>query len=198
VIGKPAFTSYHINLIRDLRERETKSALRQRMSAIIGLGCFGFFIISLLYSGLTIMQMERVLKSERDKLEHLKLEYRKYKSTNLIVDKADIELLSGLQGKGIFWTKKLSAIAKHLPDSYSITAINYTGDELKVTGSGFSNPQQDQLQILDKYMNELRADKSFSDVFKLVYLNSAVRQDKEGQVKIAFSFSAFTSKGKRK
>ena len=46
MIAKSGLNLYRLNLIRDLREREIKSDRRNRLSVILGLGCFGFFILS--------------------------------------------------------------------------------------------------------------------------------------------------------
>lgn len=188
---KQGTSLYRINLIRELRERELKSERRRRLTLILGIGCFGFFIMSILYSGLTMWQMERVLDVESDKLNRLHVEYQKYTAAKLIVDKSDLELLNELQGKGMFWTKKLVAMAKHLPDNYTITGFSYLNNELKVSGHGQSTHQQDQLLILDGYLNDLRADTTFSSLFKKLQLNAADRKGEGGRV--AFEFSAYTA-----
>lgn len=184
---------YRINLIRDLREREFRTERKRRLAVILGLGCFGFFLLSLVYSGLTIWQMESILGNEREKVNRLQQEYQKYAAARLIVDKSDVELLSGLQGRGIFWTRKLAAMAKHLPDNYWITDFKYDGGEFRVAGYGLSGPRQDHLLVLDEYMNRLRADTSFADVFPRVFLNYAERQDAGGRV--SFNFSAVSGRG---
>jgi Tfp pilus assembly protein PilN len=183
---------YRINLIRDLREQELRQERKRRMAMIVGLGCFGFFLISVLYSSLTIWQMEDVLKRERQKVDHLKQEYQKYTATRLIVDKSDLELLNGLQGKGIFWTKKLAAVAKYLPDNYWITQFSYGAEHLKVTGFGSVGPQQDQLLVMNAYLDKLRADTTFSDAFKAVQLISVDRIGEAGAGRCAFEFTADT------
>lgn len=187
MIAKSGPALYRLNLIRDLREREYRIERQKRLAVILGAGCFGFFLISLVYSGLTMWQMERVLTSEEDKVNRLQQEYKKYTATRLIVDKSDIELLDGLQGKGIFWTRKLAAMAKHLPDNYWITGFKYASGELRVSGFGNTTSKQDQLLILDLYIRELRADTSFSDVFPTVFLNIADRRDESGRVSFEFS-----------
>lgn len=192
---KPGANFYRLNLIRELREREIKTERRQRLSVILSLGCFGFFILSVLYSGLTIMQMEKILTLEEDKVRRLQQEYQKYKAARLIVDKSDIELLNDLSGKGIFWTKKLASLAKHLPENYWITSFRYVDHTLNIQGGGLANPKQDQLLILDRYLDRLRSDTTFSDTFTKIQLNLAERVD-DG-AKIAFSFSAFTPKWKK-
>lgn len=189
--AKQGTSLYRINLIRELRERELKSERRHRLTLILAFGCFGFFLLSVLYSGLTMWQMERVLEVENDKLNRLREEYKKYTAARLIVDKSDLELLNELQGKGVFWTKKLVALAKHLPDNYTITGFSYLNNELKVAGHGQSTQQQDQLLILDGYLNHLRADTTFSNIFKRLQLNAAERKGEGGRV--AFEFSAYTA-----
>jgi len=183
---------YKINLIRDLREREKKKEERTRLALILGLGCFGFFLLSVIYSSLTIWQMEKVLTHESTQVVRLKQEYQKYKATRLIIDKTDIELLDGLKSKGFLWTKKLAALANHLPDNCSITSFSYEREMLHVTGYGFVNPKQDQLLILDDYLNKLRADTTFSDTFTKLQLNSADRKEEGGRFGFDFSATAKT------
>ncbi|MDQ3001792.1 MAG: PilN domain-containing protein [Fibrobacterota bacterium] len=188
MIANVGSSLYRINLIRDLREKEMKSEKRRRLTGILSLGCFGFFLLSLMYSTLTIWQMERVLKFEEEKLVRLNQEYQKYKSSRLIVDKKDVELLSGLQGRGVFWTKKLAAMAKHLPENYWITRFAYQNGKFIVSGFGYASNQQNQLLILDKYLNDLRKDPDFTDIFNVVQLEFAERKQETGHV--AFQFAA--------
>lgn len=192
--AKSGAALYRLNLIRATREREKKAERRRRLAFILGTGCFGFFAISLMYSTLTIWQMENVLTLEKDKVSRLQQEYKKYTATKLIVDKADIELLGSLQVNGIFWTKKLASMANHLPENYWITNFGFFNNELKVSGFGFANPQQEQLLVLDDYLNHLKKDTTFADTFTKLKLNFAQRSGESGR--IAFEFSAYTAKWK--
>lgn len=185
---------YSINLIRDLREKEKLAERRKGRAVILGLTCFGMLAIALIYCGFTVWEMERVIASEKDKLAHLKQEYHKYTATNMTVDKSDVELLNDLQGRGIFWTKKLAAMAKHLPDNYWITQFDYNNGLLRVSGFGYPSPKQDQLLVLDGYLNDLRSDSAFCDQFKSIRLNSAERKEEGGSVKVGFDFVATTLK----
>lgn len=183
---------YRINLIRDLREKEFRQERKRRMALIVGLGCFAFFLISVLYSALTIWQMEEVLRRERHKVDHLKQEYQKYTATRLIVDKSDLELLNSLQGKGIFWTKKLAAVAKYLPENYWITQFSFNAERLRVAGYGYVGAQQNQLIVLNGYLDKLRADTTFADVFKVIQLVGADRGGEAGAGRCSFEFTADT------
>lgn len=185
---------YRLNLIRSIREREKKTERRKRLAFILAAGCFGFFALSTLYSALTIWQMESVITQERDKLARLKQEYQKYTATKLIVDKTDVELLGSLQGKGIFWTRKLAAMAKHLPDNYWITRFSFQNDILSIGGFGLSGSRQAQLLVLNDYVNALKQDTAFADIFKDVRLMKVDHTEDAG--KIAFELGAYTSKGR--
>ncbi len=189
--AKTRAAPYRLNLIRSIRERERKADRRNRLAFILAAGCFGFLALSTLFSALTIWQMERVISQEKDKVSRLKQEYQKYTATKLIVDKADVELLGSLQGKGIFWTRKVAAMAHHLPDNFWITRFTFQNGELKVAGYGLAGPRQNQLLVLNGYINDLKKDTSFSDVFREVRLKKADRSD-EGS-KIAFEISAVTT-----
>lgn len=187
-------TLYGVNLVRDLREQEKLAERRRSRAVAFGIGCFGLLAASLAYCGFSIWQMERVIDSEKEKLAHLKQEYHKYTATNTTVDKSDVELLNSLQQRGIFWTRKLAAMAKNLPDNYWITQFGYANGTLRVSGFGYISPKQDQLLILDEYLKNLRSDTTFNDIFKTVNLNSADRRDDQGASKVAFDFSATTGK----
>lgn len=183
---------YRINLVRSLRERELRAEQQRRVQVLVGSSCFAALMMAILYSGYTMWKMERVLDSEKQKLTQIRNEYNKYTATRMIVDKGDVELLHNLQGRGIFWTKKLAALAKHLPENYAITGFAYKKGELRVTGYGYVSPRQDQLLTLDAYLNRLRHDTTFSDVFKVLYLNDTHRKEEVGPGKVSFEFSAIS------
>lgn len=184
--------TYSINLIRELRTRQRREEQRRRLQVMLGFACFAALFVSILYCGLTIWKMESVLGAEKVKLDHLQTEYKKYTATRMIVSKEDVELLNSLQSRGIFWTRKLASLASHLPENYWITNFTFRDGELRVYGFGYASARQDQLLTLDAYLNRLRADTNFSDVFSKLHLNITERKDEPGTNKVGFDFSALT------
>ncbi len=187
---------YGINLIRRKREAEKKAEKQQRIAVLVSIASAALFALAVAYSGYSVWKMERVLDAEKEKLSQLRREYQKYQTTRMIVEKADVELLNKLQGRGIFWTKKLAAIAKYLPENYLITHFQYRETELRVSGYGIVNPQQDELLILDGFLNRLRGDSTFASTFPTLYLNMADKNQTAGRVQ--FEFSALTAGDKKK
>lgn len=85
-------------------------------------------------------------------------------------------------------------MALHLPNQppnpYWITSFGYNRTQFIVKGYGLISPEQEQLITIDDYLNNLRKDSSFSDVFTNCYLNSTVRQDDGVKERVSFDFSA--------
>ncbi|MCL2182928.1 MAG: hypothetical protein FWB85_05595 [Chitinispirillia bacterium] len=176
---------YRMNLVRSLRVAEKRDQTHKAWATLMLLGAFvvlagaGYFVYD------RVAGMQRVLNTERTELSRLDAEYQEllkhYESTQSTVDRADIELLNQIQTGRIYWTKKLEAMARHLPEnepiSYWITRFNYRGAAYGVSGYGYITERQEQLLALDDYLNKLRADPNWSDVFGTTSLRSAVRSD---------------------
>ncbi len=181
---------YDINLIERIRRQERLEQAQKSTARLIVVSAFALLFLSITYSASNVLRMYNSIELERRRLYRIEAEYRKYRAAKMIVDKADIELLDRIQTGRIFWTKKLAAVALHLPDSYWITRFGYDKGVLNVRGYGFISPMQDQLVTIDEYLNRLRADTSFSDVFPVVRLNSTSREDDASGERVRFDYSA--------
>jgi hypothetical protein len=185
---------YRINLIHQLRLKEKKEREQKSTLRIMIIVAFTILLISIGYSVATVLRMKLAIQREKNELARIEVEYRKYRTTKMIVNKEDIELLDRLQNGRLFWTKKLAAMAYHLPNKppnlYWITDFTYKEPRLKVNGFGFISPRQEQLITLDDYLNSLRKDTSFSDVFTSCYINSTIRDDEGYQERVSFEYSA--------
>ena len=181
---------YQINLIQQIRQKEQREQVQKSTVTVISVFAFALLFLSATYSASNVIKMYQSIEKERRKLQRIEAEYRKYRAAKMIVDKADIELLDGMQTGRIFWTKKLAAMAFPLPGSYWITRFSYDKDILNVQGYGFITPQQEQLITIDEYLNNLRSDTSFADVFPIVQLNSTSREDENRRERVMFNYSA--------
>lgn len=185
---------YNINLVRTALI-EQKKGERKRLTTLVFLICaVGVLAISSLYTAFGILRMERTLADERRKVERIKAEYRRYKASKTIINKADIELLDKLQHNRIFWTKKLVAMAQYLPENYWITEFGFSKNSFDVDGYGYITKEQEQLITMDDYLNQLRADTAFNEVFKNTYLNLTERKDEKTRERINFKYSSIAEK----
>jgi Tfp pilus assembly protein PilN len=179
---------YSINLVRQARVEEHKAEkIRVRLLALTAAG-FGVLVLALFYGVLQILDMQSKIRTEEENLSRIQAEYRKYQETKMIIDKADIELLSGIQTRRIYWTKKLASMALHLPDNYWITKFGYDRNLFSVVGYGYISNRQEQLITLDDYLNSLRADSLYNDVFRTSYLKSTVRTDEGVRERVSFEY----------
>lgn len=179
---------YNINLVRLLRAEERRaSELRDRLFTI-GVSCLGLIGIAVLTFTFQTLGMEAKLSNEKQELARIEQEYSKYRTTRMVIDKADIERLDSLQANRIFWTKKLAAMAVYLPEEYWIIKFGYDGRIYKVSGFGYISPDQEQLITLDEYLNKLRSDQNFRDVFKATSFDAVSRSDEEKLTRDRVSF----------
>lgn len=182
---------YKINMIR-AQLLEKKRIERQR-SLLFGTAVLSFAILVLatFYSYLQIRSMEMIIETEELKLKRIEDEYKNYEKTRMIIDRKDIELLEKLQHGRIYWTKKLAAMAFHLPENYWITKFENTPRGVfDVTGYGYISKDQKQLMTLDEYLNELRMDSTYNDDFRSTYLKSTVRTDEKVRERVSFNYAA--------
>ena len=193
---------YRINLILQIRQKERREQVQKSTVMLFTVVSFVLLFLAAAYSASNVIKMRQSIDSERSTLRRIEAEYRKYRATKMIVDKADIELLDRLQTQRIFWTKKLAALAFHLPnrppDPYWITRFGFDKSVLNVRGYGFISPQQEQLVAIDEYLNGLRSDTTFSDIFKTIRLNATSRDDENNHERVSFDYSAEREGGMRR
>jgi Tfp pilus assembly protein PilN len=172
---------YRMNLVKTMRIAEKRHMKHKAWATLMILAAFAILAVGGLFAFTRITEMQRTLDVERAKLKRVEDEYRNYQSTQTSIDKADIELLNQIQTNRVYWTKKLEAMARHLPEedpiSYWITRFGYQGNTYTVSGFGYITERQEQLLALDEYLSKLRNDPNYTDVFGSTSLRSAIRSD---------------------
>ncbi len=181
---------YMTNMLRLQREREKIGEKVHLRVVTLSVASFGLLALALFYALLRIVPMVAVIHEEESQVSRIKAEYSRYKQTQAIVDREDIVQLVGLTSKGVVWTKKLVALASHLPEGYWITGFEYDGEVLSVNGYGTPRENQDQLLSLNVYLSELKADPLFGNVFKSVYLKSTRAAQGDANKQVSFEFAA--------
>ena len=195
---------YKLNLVKTVRIAEKRAKAQRGQIAFMTVVCFGILGFAFFSTNLKIMDMQQTIASEKRKLAMVEAEYRNYQEMHVSIDKDDIELLNQLQMNRVYWTKKLEAIARHLPDqqpiSYWITKFGYRANTntFNVHGYGYITQNQEQLLALDNYLNDLRADPNYSDIFGSTFLNSAVRNDEDNRERVSFEFSSIRKGAQRR
>jgi len=168
-------------------QRAEARRLRLSVFAMISFSTLG---IAVLFSFFQIVAMNAVLAKERNDVSFIKGEYGKYRATRMIVDKSDLALLDSLQGNRIFWTKKLTALALHLPDNYWITQFSYEPPAFHAAGYGYVSPRQDQCITINNFLNQLRRDSTYCDAFHTTTFNTTSRVDERTASRASFVFSS--------
>ncbi|MDR2577927.1 MAG: hypothetical protein LBC70_03815 [Chitinispirillales bacterium] len=176
---------YKMNLVKSIRIAERRSVKHRVNLVLLIMACFGILGGAGYYTYDQVVKMQREITRERQKLRRLEAEYRNYQAEQTVIDKSDIELLNELLSKRVYWTRILEAMTKYLPEkepiSYWITKFGFSerSGTFTVQGFGYITEAQEQLLELDEYLNNLRADPNYSEVFGQTFLRSTVRQDEE-------------------
>ncbi|MDR3012064.1 MAG: hypothetical protein LBU70_02495 [Chitinispirillales bacterium] len=180
---------YRMNLVRSIRVAEQQTAQHTSRLLLMLAICFGILLLCGLSTMVRMSSMKRVNTNEVRRIAALRTELENYErmrrqeDANVVIDKADIELLNTLLADRVYWTRVLQSMATHLPDedpiSYWITKFAYRENTktLTVGGFGYITDEQEQLLALDEYLNLLRADTNFSNVFSTTFLRSVERND---------------------
>jgi Tfp pilus assembly protein PilN len=181
---------YTTSMMRAIRnEEKRRESLRIKLLSLSA-GSGGIVCLALFYALLQVADMSAQVRQERESLDRVKAEYSRYQAQQASIDQEDIERLNTLQKSGIIWTKKLAAMASHLPENYWITRFGYDGFAFSVQGCGILQTKQDQLITINDYLNALRRDSLFSDAFPAIYLNTTRRFEMNELTKVSFDFSA--------
>jgi len=189
------FKEYRFNLIAQTRAAERKSHKILAINRTMGTVSLAILLMATAFYVWRVISMQMTIETEKKQIQAIENEYQTYQATNIVVSKADVELLDRLQSNRIFWTKHLEAMAKYLPESYWINRFGYKNGVFDVYGFGMITNQQEQLITLDKYLNVLRSDPIMSKVFSQIYFNSVNRSDEESNQQVTFYFSALKNGG---
>jgi len=185
---------YRMNLVKAIRASEARGRKHHSYMVFVVAVCFGVLALSAFNVYTKLAKMENTIRQERQKLKRVQAEYRNYHETQSTIDKADIELLNQLQMNRIYWTKKLDAMASHLPEeepiSYWITKFGYKPPTFTVQGYGYITGRQEQLLTLDGYLTRLRGDPNYSDVLRNTQLKSAARSDEDNRERVSFEYTS--------
>jgi len=174
---------YRMNLMKSTLQAEELDYKRRLKMALMFIICFGALGGAAFYVYAQLSMMEQTIYAEKLKLRAVQAEFQNYQEETSVVNKADVELLGQLQTNRIYWTRKLEAMARYLPDSaptsYWINKFGYN-DNIKtftVSGYGYISQKQEQLLELERYLDSLRTEPSYAHIFGATYLKSAERSD---------------------
>lgn len=90
---------FTINLVQRQRAEEQRAEERRLRISVFAMVSFGILGIAILFTFFQIVSMGFALSGERNSLSLIKAEYGKYRSTRMIVDKADLGLLEQSAGQ---------------------------------------------------------------------------------------------------
>lgn len=99
-----------------------------------------------------------------------------------------ISLVSELKGKQMWWTPKLEALSKLMPDNIWLSSISASSTNL--TLKGFALPGDNRgFRSVENFVRELKEDPTFSKILGEIHLSTVARTGAEKLPAMSFQLS---------
>jgi len=189
-----------LNFIRDRAATYRLKSLRQMTFATFLL----VFLLCFMFMGYVYIDNYYEIKSYRNRLALVSERFaRLNKEVFRIVEykkewdslREKISLVSELKGKQIWWTPKLEALSKLMPDNIWLSSISASPTSL--TLKGFALPGDNRgFRSVENFVRQLKGDPTFSKILGEIHLSTVARTGAGKLPAMSFQLScAVVSKG---
>ena len=110
------------------------------------------------------------------------------------LSKEDILSFADLEQNRFLWSKNLEMLGSMTPDDMAITGLRFKRQKMVINGIALTFEDRKDFEIIDEYLQTLKANKGFSDNFSRIKLEDYGRISIRGQEIIRFEFVAAVKK----
>ena len=110
------------------------------------------------------------------------------------LSKEDILSFADLEQNRFLWSKNLEMLGNMTPDDMAITGLRFKRQKMVINGIALTFEDRKDFEIIDEYLQTLKANKGFSDNFSRIKLEDYGRVSIRGQEIIRFEFVAAVKK----
>ena len=135
-----------------------------------------------------------IIKQKKSEITRLKNEIKQMQSRGKNLSKEDILSFADLEQNRFLWSKNLEMLGSMTPDDMAITGMRFKRDKLTIKGIALTFEDRKDFEIIDEYLQTLKANKKFSDNFSRIKLEDYGRISIRGQEIIRFEFEAAVKK----
>ena len=135
-----------------------------------------------------------IIKQKKSEITRLKNEIRQMQSSGKNLSKEDILNFADLEQNRFLWAKNLEMLGSMTPDDMAITGLRFKRQKMVINGIALTFDDRKDFEIIDEYLQTLKANKNFSDNFSRIKLEDYGRISIRGQEIIRFEFVAAVKK----
>lgn len=135
-----------------------------------------------------------IIKQKKSEITRLKEEIKKMQSRGKNLSKGDILSFADLEQNRFLWAKNLEMLGSMTPDDMAITGLRFKRKKMVINGIALTFEDRKDFEIIDEYLQTLKANKKFSENFSRIKLEDYGRISIRGQEIIRFEFVASVKK----
>lgn len=175
------FFSVNLNKYGELR-RKMESERKTFVATIVS-----FCVFTLIMSGVVVwlnVNLQNKINNRKALNDSIKEEVATYEVSGEYLTSTDMERLTNVSTKRIFWAKKLVALAEKTTDKIAITHFSYKNDKLSLFGITKMDKKEKEFDlIIEDFIQKLKDNEQISTDFPgIEFVRS--RQDFEKDVEI--------------
>jgi hypothetical protein len=186
----------------NLNKAESSEILKERALERTRWAIFGAFIFFLFIINLRVWMIgfgyNRVISKKNNQIQELKNDIMKLQSKGKNLSKNDIMSFADLEQDRFLWARNMELLGKMTPDDMAITGMRFKRDKLTIKGIALTFEDRKDFEIIDEYVQTLRANKEFSENFTRIKYVGHQKINIRGQNIIRFEIIASIKKGGNK
>jgi|TARA_B110000263_G_scaffold56464_1_gene48068 hypothetical protein len=186
----------------NLNKAESSEVLKERALERTRWVIFGAFIFFLFIINLRVWMIgfgyNRVISKKNNQIQELKNDIMKLQSKGKNLSKNDIMSFADLEQDRFLWARNMELLGKMTPEDMAITGMRFKRDKLTIKGIALTFEDRKDFEIIDEYVQTLRANKEFSENFTRIKYVGHQKINIRGQNIIRFEIIASIKKGGNK
>lgn len=186
----------------NLNKAESSEVLKERALERTRWVIFGAFIFFLFIINLRVWMIgfgyNRVISKKNNQIQELRNDIMKLQSKGKNLSKNDIMSFADLEQDRFLWARNMELLGKMTPDDMAITGMRFKRDKLTIKGIALTFEDRKDFEIIDEYVQTLRANKEFSENFTRIKYVGHQKINIRGQNIIRFEIIASIKKGGNK
>jgi len=186
----------------NLNKAESSDVLKERALERTRWAIFGAFIFFLFIINLRVWMIgfgyNKVISKKNNQIQELRNDIMKLQSKGKNLSKNDIMSFADLEQDRFLWARNMELLGKMTPDDMAITGMRFKRDKLTIKGIALTFEDRKDFEIIDEYVQTLRANKEFSENFTRIKYVGHQKINIRGQNIIRFEIIASIKKGGNK
>ena len=186
----------------NLNKAESSEVIKERVLERTRWVVFGILIFSLLFINVRVLMIgfgyNSVILKKKNQIIELEDQIKQLQSKGKNLSKNDIMSFADLEQDRFLWARNMELLGKMTPDDMAITGMKFKRDKLTIKGIALTFEDRKDFEIIDEYVQTLRDNKEFSQIFSRFKYVGLQKVKIRGQNIIRFEVIASIKKGGKK